>query len=192
MEVYVSKRFVAQDKKSLQWNFFIKIKHQHQVSASTPKSFFNNSIARLTHDTDRKHFSSIFEYSFLFDEHSNARRRIFEKIQEHLNNEHPNIWKSGWQWCWWLYDGDWLEMLVTNSWWQNHYVGAFFRYVGDFLNVLNRSPTSWIGHQHLKLVTNISVSNIRLKHPSPTSMSLNISEHLNIRTWANKRISENL
>ena len=153
MAVYVSKRFVAQDKKSLQWNFFIKIKHQHQVSASTPKSFFNNSIARLTHDTDRKHFSSIFEYSFLFDEHSNARRRIFEKIQEHLNNEHPNIWKSGWQWCWWLYDGDWLEMLVTNSWWQNNYVGDL------------------IGHQHPESVIKISnlslthlVSNIRHQH----------------------------
>ena len=33
-------------------------------------------------------------------------------------------------------------------------VGDFFRYVGDFLNVWNRSPPSWIGHQHLKLVTN--------------------------------------
>ena len=55
-----------------------------------------------------------------------------------------------WQWCWW----------------QNHYVGDFFRYVGDFSNVSNRSPTSWIGHQHLKLVTNT----FGLQHPSPTSM----------------------
>ena len=35
-------------------------------------------------------------------------------------------------------------MMVTDSrcWWQNHDVGDFFRYVGDFFNVLNRSPTS--------------------------------------------------
>ena len=36
---------------------------------------------------------------------------------------------------------------------------TFFRYVGDFLNVLNRSP-SWICHQDIKLVTNTTVSNI--------------------------------
>ena len=36
------------------------------------------------------------------------------------------------------------SMMVTDFryCWQNHYVGDFFRYVGDFLNVLNRSPTS--------------------------------------------------
>ena len=35
-------------------------------------------------------------------------------------------------------------MIVTDlrCWWQNHYVGDFFRYVGDFLNVLNWSPTT--------------------------------------------------
>ena len=55
-----------------------------------------------------------------------------------------------WQWCWR----------------QNYYVGDFFRYVGDYSNVLNRSPTSWIGYQHLKLVTNT----FGLQHPSPTSM----------------------
>ena len=66
-----------------------------------------------------------------------------------------------------------IVMLVTLWWWlisdvgwQNHYVGDFFRYVGDFFNVSNRSPTSWIGHQHLKLVTNT----FDLQHPSPTSM----------------------
>ena len=60
-------------------------------------------------------------------------------------------------------------MMVTDfrCWWQNHYVGDFFRYVGDFLNVLNRSPISWIGHQHLELVNNT----FGLQHPSPTSMS---------------------
>ena len=60
-----------------------------------------------------------------------------------------------WQWCWWhRYVGDFMMVTDFRCWWQNHYVSDFFRYVGDFLNVLNRSPTSWIGHQHLKLVTN--------------------------------------
>ena len=50
-------------------------------------------------------------------------------------------------------------MMVTDfrCWWQNHYVGDFFRYVGDFLYLL-------IGHQHLKLVTNTFISNIRHQH----------------------------
>ena len=42
-------------------------------------------------------------------------------------------------------------------WWQNHYVDDFFRYVGDFLNVLNYSPQS-------ESVTNIS-------NLSPTSVT---------------------
>ena len=35
-------------------------------------------------------------------------------------------------------------MMVTDSrcWWQNHYVGDFFRYVSDSSSLLNRSPTS--------------------------------------------------
>ena len=54
-----------------------------------------------------------------------------------------------------------IVILVTLWWWLISDVGGriivlafFFRYVGDFLYVLNRSPTFWIGHQHLKLVTN--------------------------------------
>ena len=63
-------------------------------------------------------------------------------------------------------------MMTTDlrCWSQNHYVGDFFRYVYDFLNVLNRSPKSWIGHQHLKLVTNT----FGRQHPSPTSMWPNL------------------
>ena len=58
--------------------------------------------------------------------------------------------------CWWLYDGDWFEMLVA-EWlcWR------LFRYVSDFLNVLNRSPTSQTCHQHIwspTSVTNIDVT----------------------------------
>ena len=63
-----------------------------------------------------------------------------------------------------------IFMLVTLRWWLISDVGGrnimFFRYVGDFLNVLNRSATTWIDHQHFKLVTNT----FGLQHPSPTSM----------------------
>ena len=53
--------------------------------------------------------------------------------------------------------------MVTNFrwWWHNHYVADFFRYVGDFLNALNRSPTSQTCHQHIwspTSVTNIDVT----------------------------------
>ena len=59
-----------------------------------------------------------------------------------------------WQWCWWhRYVGDFMMVTDLRCRWQNHYVGDFFRYVGDFPNILNWSPTSWIGHQHIKLVT---------------------------------------
>ena len=48
-----------------------------------------------------------------------------------------------WQWCWWQrYVGDFMMVTDLICWWQNHYVGSIFRYVGDFFNVLNRSPTS--------------------------------------------------
>ena len=50
-------------------------------------------------------------------------------------------------------------MMVTDfgCWCQNHYVNDYFRYVGDFLNVLNRSPTSQLD-QHIRSLT--SVNNI--------------------------------
>ena len=49
-------------------------------------------------------------------------------------------------------------MMVTDfrCWWQNHYVGDFFRYVGDFLNVFNRSPTSQTCHQHIWSPTSVT------------------------------------
>ena len=66
-----------------------------------------------------------------------------------------------WQRCWWhRYVGDFMMMTDFRCWWQNHYIGDFFRYVGDFLNVLNRSPTSQTCHQHIWSPT--SVTNIDL------------------------------
>ena len=63
--------------------------------------------------------------------------------------------------CWWPYDGDWFQMLVAKSLCWRHFPLCWW-----FFNGLNRSPTSWIGHQHLKLATNT----FDLQHPSPTSM----------------------
>jgi len=59
-------------------------------------------------------------------------------------------------------------MMVTDlrCWWQNHYAGDLFRYVGDFLNTFNRSPTSQTCHQHIwssTCVTNIDVADDRLE-----------------------------
>ena len=38
--------------------------------------------------------------------------------------------------------GDFMMVTDFRFWSQNHYVCDFFRYVGDFLNILNRSPIS--------------------------------------------------
>ena len=60
---------------------------------------------------------------------------------------------------WWLFDGDWFEMLVSESlcwrlfslcWW-------FSQCIKSVTNILNRSPISQTCHQHL-------VSNIRHQH----------------------------
>ena len=50
-------------------------------------------------------------------------------------------WSYWWQWCWWhRYVGDFMMVTDLRCWLQNHYVGDFFRYVGDFLYVLNHNP----------------------------------------------------
>ena len=95
-----------------------------------------------------------------FSDHLLTRLQHRQKL---FNVFHIQYW---WQWCWWhRYVGGFMMVTGFRCWWQNHYVGDFFRYVGDFTNV-NRSPTFWIGHQHLKLVTNT----FGLQHPSSTSM----------------------
>ena len=65
--------------------------------------------------------------------------------------------------CWWLYDGDWFEMLVAESlcwrfeslfWWFSHCIWSV-------TNILNRSLTSQTCHQHIwspTSVTNIDVT----------------------------------
>ena len=71
-------------------------------------------------------------------------------------------------------------------------LATFFRYEGDFLKVLNRSPTSQIGHQHRKLVTNTfglqhiwsptSVTNIDITHTRYTMLfSKNLDPHVILR-----------
>ena len=65
-------------------------------------------------------------------------------------------------------------MLVTDfgCWWQNNYVGDFFRYVGDFLNVLNRSPTSQTCHQHIWSPTSVTNIDITTKEFEEYSVQL--------------------
>ena len=59
--------------------------------------------------------------------------------------------------------GDFMMVTDFGCWWQNQYVGDFVRYVGDFLYVLNRSPTSKTCHQHIwspTSVTNVDVTEV--------------------------------
>ena len=65
-----------------------------------------------------------------------------------------------------------IVMLVTDlrCWWQNHYVG-------DFLNVLNRSTTSQTCRQHIwspTSVTNIDVTKSFVFHKFDMSYDINI------------------
>ena len=64
--------------------------------------------------------------------------------------------------CWWLYDGDWFQMLAAESlcwrlfslcWW-------FSQCIKSVTNILNRSPTSQTCHRHIWSPT--SVTNIDL------------------------------
>ena len=76
-----------------------------------------------------------------------------------------------------------IVMLVTLWWLLIWDIGGkiimlvFFRYVGDFVNVLNRSPTSWIGHQYIKFVTKIDV-----KFVTNIDVTL-INKSDNFKTW---------
>ena len=45
----------------------------------------------------------------------------------------------------------------------DRYVGDFFRYAGDFLNVLNRSPTSQTCHQHIWSPTSVINIDVTVK-----------------------------
>ena len=65
--------------------------------------------------------------------------------------------------CWWLYDGDWFKMLVTESlcWWLFSLCWWFSLCIKSVTNILNRSPTSQSCHQHIwspTSVTNIDVT----------------------------------
>ena len=60
--------------------------------------------------------------------------------------------------------GDFMMVTDLRCWWRNHFVGDFFRYVGDFFNISNRSPISQICHQDIwspTCVTNINVASER-------------------------------
>ena len=78
---------------------------------------------------------------------------------------------------WWLYDGDRFEMSVAESLCWRLFSLCWWITNGDFLNVLNRSPTSQTCHQHIWSQT--SVSNIDVNPKSftmkPSSRNANIS-----------------
>ena len=60
----------------------------------------------------------------------------------------------------WLFS---LRETDLRFWWQNHYAGHVFHYVGGFLNVFNQSPITQTCHQHIwspTSVTNIDVTTI--------------------------------
>ena len=66
-------------------------------------------------------------------------------------------------------------MLVTLWWWLISYVddginrlATFFHYVGDFFNVLNRSPTSQTCHQHIWPPTSVTNIDLTKSTPKPT------------------------
>ena len=62
--------------------------------------------------------------------------------------------------------GEFMMVTDLRCWWRNHYVGDIFLYVGDFPNVLYRSPTSQTCHQHIwstTSVTNIDVAHLKLE-----------------------------
>jgi len=84
--------------------------------------------------------------------------------------------------CWIVKYGDSdvgdIDMLVTLWWWLISDVGGriivlghtlfgdFFRYVGDFINVLNRSPTSQTCHQHIWSPTSVTNIDVTVKYCS--------------------------
>ena len=87
-----------------------------------------------------------------------------------------NITKR-WQWCWWhRYVGDFMMVTDFRCWWLNHYVGDFFRYVGDFSNVSNRSPTSQTCLQHIWSPISVTNIDVTCNSFSPNMMFLAISE----------------
>ena len=69
----------------------------------------------------------------------------------------------GWQWCWWQrYVGDLMMVTDLRCWWQNHFVGDFFRYVGNFFDAINRSPTSSTYHQYILSPTSVTIIDVTL------------------------------
>ena len=57
----------------------------------------------------------------------------------HIREGDNSVGKGGDMWYWWIYDGDWFQMLGAESLcWQ------LFPYIGDFLNLFNRSSIGWI------------------------------------------------
>ena len=115
----------------------------------------------------------LFQLTFLFM----VRRSIAQALKR-------------WQWCWsHRYVGDFMMVTDLTCWCQNHYVSDLFRYFGDIYNVLNRSPTSQICHQHFWSSTYVTNINLTLKWVLIDIRSGGVSETgLNLIVQLNKQV----
>ena len=87
--------------------------------------------------------------------------------------------------CWWIYDGDWFQMLVAESlcW---RFFSLCWWFSKSFTNILNRSPTSQTCHQHIWSpwsVTNIDVTVIEPADRRQSDPFLTIFDHKMLKWW---------
>ena len=84
------------------------------------------------------------------------------RIGQYSSNILSNILS---QWCWWQrYVAYFMMVTDLRCWWQNHYVGDRIIMLMTFFVMLVILSMNLICQQHLKLVANTFVSNIRHQH----------------------------
>ena len=68
--------------------------------------------------------------------------------------------------CWWLYDGDWFQMLVAESFcWRLFLLcWRFSQCIKSVTNILNRSPTSQTCHHHVWSQTSVTNIDVTVDH----------------------------
>ena len=87
--------------------------------------------------------------------------------------------------CWWLYDGNWFQMLVTES-----LCWRFFSLCWWFSQCI-RSPTSQTCHHYIRSptsITNIDVTIIHVRNRM-FSNSLTFQQHYHIKSISESTIS---
>ena len=96
--------------------------------------------------------------------------------------------------CWWLYDGDWFQMLVKESlWWRLFSLcWLFSQCIKSVINILNRSPTSQICHQHIwspTSVTNIDITSSEYYNKLP-GYFIKVASSLWKNHWEYRRLPQ--